>query len=78
MGIPSRIDLIFLIELCLFFGYHNEPTIMYQQGGVFVSWNKKRIDILVKTEEGAISLLEVKGVNKQNDWLIGNPLSSIH
>ena len=51
---------------------------MYQQGGVFVSWNKKRIDILVKTEEGAISLLEVKGVNKQNDWLIGNPLSSIH
>ena len=40
--------------------------------------NKKGVDIFVKTEKGAISLLEVKGVNKQNDWLIGNPLSSIH
>lgn len=34
--------------------------------------NKKGVDIIVKTEKGAICLLEVKGVNKQNDWLIGN------
>ncbi len=34
--------------------------------------NKKGVDIIVKTEKGAICLLEVKGVNKRNDWLIGN------
>jgi hypothetical protein len=34
--------------------------------------NKKGVDIIVTTEKGAICLLEVKGVNKQNDWLIGN------
>lgn len=34
--------------------------------------NKKGVDIVVKTNKGAICILEVKGVNKQNDWLIGN------
>lgn len=34
--------------------------------------NKKGVDIIVQTEKGAICLLEVKGVNKQNDWMIGN------
>lgn len=34
--------------------------------------NKKGVDIIVKTEKGAICVVEVKGVNKRNDWLIGN------
>lgn len=34
--------------------------------------NKKGVDIIVKTSKGAICVIEVKGVNKRNDWLIGN------
>ena len=34
--------------------------------------NKKGVDIIVKTEKGAIYVVEVKGVNKNNDWMIGN------
>jgi hypothetical protein len=34
--------------------------------------NKKGVDIIVKTSKGAICIIEVKGVNKDNDWLIGN------
>jgi hypothetical protein len=34
--------------------------------------NKKGVDIIVKTENGSICIVEVKGVNKRNDWLIGN------
>lgn len=34
--------------------------------------NKKGVDIIVKTDKGAICIIEVKGVNKRNDWLIGN------
>lgn len=34
--------------------------------------NKKGVDIIVKTDQGAICIVEVKGVNKRNDWLIGN------
>lgn len=34
--------------------------------------NKKGVDIIVTTEKGSICLIEVKGVNKKNDWLIGN------
>lgn len=34
--------------------------------------NKKGVDIIVKTDKGAICIVEVKGVNKNNDWLIGN------
>lgn len=34
--------------------------------------NKKGVDIIVKTDKGAICVVEVKGVNKRNDWLIGN------
>lgn len=34
--------------------------------------NKKGVDIIVKTEKGAICIIEVKGVNKNNDWMIGN------
>lgn len=34
--------------------------------------NKKGVDIIVKTKKGAICVVEVKGVNKRNDWLIGN------
>ena len=34
--------------------------------------NKKGVDIIVKTEKGSICIVEVKGVNKRNDWLIGN------
>jgi hypothetical protein len=34
--------------------------------------NKKGVDIIVKTEKGAICVIEVKGVNKNNDWMIGN------
>jgi hypothetical protein len=34
--------------------------------------NKKGVDIIVKTNKGAICVVEVKGVNKNNDWLIGN------
>ena len=34
--------------------------------------NKKGVDIIVKTDKGAICIVEVKGVNKRNDWLIGN------
>ena len=34
--------------------------------------NKKGVDIIVKTNKGAICIIEVKGVNKDMDWLIGN------
>lgn len=34
--------------------------------------NKKGVDIIVKTNAGAIAIVEVKGVNKANDWLICN------
>jgi len=34
--------------------------------------NKKGVDIIVRTDLGAICVLEVKGVNKRNDWLICN------
>lgn len=34
--------------------------------------NKKGVDIIVKTDKGSICIVEVKGVNKRNDWLIGN------
>lgn len=34
--------------------------------------NKKGVDIIVKTNLGAICIVEVKGVNKRNDWLISN------
>jgi hypothetical protein len=34
--------------------------------------NKKGVDIIIKTDSGAICILEVKGVNKINDWLICN------
>lgn len=34
--------------------------------------NKKGVDIVVKTNRGAICIIEVKGVNKNNDWMIGN------
>jgi len=34
--------------------------------------NKKSADIIVKTNSGAICVIEVKGVNKNLDWLIGN------
>lgn len=34
--------------------------------------NKKGVDIIVNTKKGAICIIEVKGVNKNNDWMIGN------
>jgi hypothetical protein len=34
--------------------------------------NKKGVDIIVKTNSGNICVIEVKGVNKNDDWLIGN------
>ena len=34
--------------------------------------NKKGVDIIVKTNKGAICIVEVKGNNKRNDWLISN------
>ena len=34
--------------------------------------NKKGVDIIVKTQRGAICVIEVKGVNKNDDWIIGN------
>ncbi|MFD2873483.1 hypothetical protein ACFS5N_13440 [Mucilaginibacter ximonensis] len=34
--------------------------------------NKKGVDIIVRTLAGAIAVVEVKGVNKANDWLICN------
>ncbi len=34
--------------------------------------NKKGVDIIVKTDKGSICVVEVKGVNKRNDWLVGN------
>jgi hypothetical protein len=34
--------------------------------------NKKGVDIVAKTKKGAICVVEVKGVNKKNDWLITN------
>jgi len=34
--------------------------------------NKKGVDIIVKTKQGSICVVEVKGVNKRNDWLISN------
>jgi hypothetical protein len=34
--------------------------------------NKKGVDVLVKTANGSVCIVEVKGVNKRNDWLINN------
>ena len=34
--------------------------------------NKKGVDIIVKTEKGSICVIEVKGVNKKDDWIICN------
>lgn len=34
--------------------------------------NKKGVDVIVKTNLGSICIVEVKGVNKRNDWLISN------
>jgi hypothetical protein len=34
--------------------------------------NKKGVDIIVKTNQGSICVIEVKGNNKRNDWLIGS------
>lgn len=34
--------------------------------------NKKGVDIVVKTGKGSICVVEVKGVNKRNDWIICN------
>lgn len=34
--------------------------------------NKKGVDILVKTQKGGCCMLEVKGVNKNDAWIIGN------
>jgi hypothetical protein len=34
--------------------------------------NKRGVDIIVKTHNGSLCIIEVKGVNKRNDWLIGN------
>lgn len=34
--------------------------------------NKKGVDIIVKTEKSAICIIEVKGVNKKDDWIISN------
>jgi hypothetical protein len=34
--------------------------------------NKKGVDIIVKTTKGNICIVEVKGVNKNDDWLINN------
>jgi hypothetical protein len=34
--------------------------------------NKKGVDIIITTNLGAICIVEVKGVNKRNDWLIGD------
>lgn len=34
--------------------------------------NKKGVDVIVRTLKGAICIIEVKGVNKRNDWLINN------
>ena len=34
--------------------------------------NKKGVDIIVKTQKGSICIVEVKGVDKRNDWIIGN------
>lgn len=34
--------------------------------------NKKGVDILATTTSGATSVIEVKGVNKRNDWLVCN------
>ena len=33
--------------------------------------NKKGVDIIVKTKKGAICIVEVKGVNKKDDYIIG-------
>lgn len=34
--------------------------------------NNKGVDILATTTSGATSVIEVKGVNKRNDWLVCN------
>lgn len=34
--------------------------------------NKKGVDIIVMTKKQAYAIIEVKGVNKKNDWLITN------
>lgn len=30
--------------------------------------NKKGVDVIVKTLKGSMCIVEVKGVNKRNDW----------
>lgn len=34
--------------------------------------NKKGVDILINTNNNSICIVEVKGVNKRNDWIITN------
>lgn len=34
--------------------------------------NKKGVDIIVKTKKGSICIVEVKGVNKYDDWIVGS------
>lgn len=34
--------------------------------------NKKGVDIIVKTKLGTMCIVEVKGINKRNDWLFSN------
>lgn len=34
--------------------------------------NKTGVDILVKARNGAICVVEVKGVNKRDDWFVGS------
>lgn len=34
--------------------------------------NKKGVDIVITTAKGGYAIVEVKGVNKNNDWLIGS------
>jgi len=50
----------------------NEPSKSRWKGRVSFFGNKKGVDIIVKTQANAIAVVEVKGVNKRNDWMIGN------
>lgn len=34
--------------------------------------NKKGVDIIVNTKNGGICIIEVKGLNKRNDWFVGS------
>lgn len=34
--------------------------------------NKKGVDIIINTKNDRICIVEVKGLNKKNDWFIGN------